>query len=295
MPLSVQLPATSANLGPGFDCLGLALDIYLRVTCITSKRGLAIAAADPAISTGPDNLIYRAMQRVFAAAHQDLPGIELRIDSDIPISRGLGSSSAAIVAVLVLANELLGQPFDRRRLLDLGLPLEGHPDNLAPALFGGLTVSAAIGAGAMVVPVTLAQLPRVALFIPDLVMSTAEARRGLPDQVPRADAVFNTGRSSLLVAALAGGDWSVLRWAMEDRLHQPYRAAMFPELPRLIQTALDAGALGAALSGAGSTVIALCEREPEPIARAMASLAVPGESRVANIDMTGAQVYAQPG
>src|SRR5437660_1039390 len=143
MPLavSVEVPATSANLGPGFDCLGLALTLYLRVSCQAGGAGLRIGANEPQIALDESNLVYRAMRLVYEASGKRIPGLELHIDNAVPLSRGLGSSAAAIAAGLVLGNALLNEPFDRRRLLNIGLPLEGHPDNLAPALFGGLRVS----------------------------------------------------------------------------------------------------------------------------------------------------------
>jgi homoserine kinase len=292
---TVQVPATSANLGPGFDCLGLALNIYLRVSCRTADGGLRISATglDAAgVSTGEDNLVYRAMRLLFDAAGKPAPALDIDIDNSIPLSRGLGSSAAAIVAGLVAANALCGKPFERRQLLDIGLPLEGHPDNLAPALFGGLRVSSMADGTVLTVPVALKNVPRIVLFIPDFVMSTSEARRVLPDSVPRADAIFNTCRSSLLVAALAAGDLSVLRWAMEDRLHQPYRGAIFPALPKLLEAALEAGAAGAAMSGAGSTVVALCDHDPAPITsaleRAAAAEGLGGRGVTAEIDVDGA-------
>jgi homoserine kinase len=291
---TVQVPATSANLGPGFDCLGLALTIYLRVSCQTSSEGLRISANDPDIATDASNLVFRAMEAVFRAAGEPTAEVELRIDNSIPLSRGLGSSSAAIIAGVMLANTVLGEPFDRSRLLDLALPLEGHPDNIAPALFGGLVVSGLAEAGVLTVPVRLARAPRIVLFIPDFVMSTAAARRVLPDSVPRTDAIFNTCRSSLLVAALASGDFSVLRWAMDDRLHQPYRSAIFPALPKLIQAALEAGAAGCAMSGAGSTVIAFCDGDTEAVGaafeRAAQAAGLTGRSAAAEIAVEGAQL-----
>ena len=291
---AVQVPATSANLGPGFDCLGLALNLYLRVACRTGGEGLRISASDEEIATDPSNLVYRAMEAVFQAAGEGVPALELRIDNGIPLSRGLGSSSAAIIAGATLANALLGSPFGRERLLDLALTLEGHPDNIAPALLGGLVASSLAGERVLAQPVRLARVPGIALFIPDFAMATAEARRVLPDSVPRADAIFNTGRGSLLVAALAAGDFALLRWAMEDRLHQPYRSAIFPALPRLIQAALDAGAAGCAMSGAGSTVIALCDSQPGAVRaaleRAASDLGVGGRGATADIDLEGARI-----
>ena len=272
----------------------MALSVYLQVSCQAGGDGLRIVANEPEIGLDESNLVYRAMHLVYKTAGKQVPGLELGIDNAIPLSRGLGSSAAAISAGLVLANALLGKPFDRRRLLAIGLPLEGHTDNLAPALFGGLRVSSLAGGEVLTVPVSLARPPGIALFIPDFAMATDEARRVLPDAVPRSDAVFNTGRSSLLVAALAAGDFSVLRWAMDDRLHQPYRSAIFPALPKLIEAALQSGAAGAAMSGAGSTVIAFCEGDAAPVAEALqqagAALGVPGRAVTALIDLNGASL-----
>jgi homoserine kinase len=293
MPLAVtvKVPASSANLGPGFDCLGLALAIYLRASCREAGSELRITANEPEIATDASNLIYKALSLVCEAAGKAVAaGLELGIDNAIPLSRGLGSSAAAIAAGLMLGNALCGSPFDKQRLLEIGLPLEGHPDNLAPALFGGLRVSSLAGDRVLSLPVSLPKPPGIALFVPDFPMSTAEARRVLPAEVPRADAIFNTCRSSLLVAALAAGDLSVLRWAMEDRLHQHYRSTIFRALPKLIDAALDAGAAGAALSGAGSTVIAFVDGDPAPVAQAMAAAGVSGKPLTAEIDPDGARV-----
>jgi homoserine kinase len=268
--------------------LGLALNTYLSVTCSTRPSGLAITANNPELATDGSNLIVRAMAALFEAAEQPLPGLELDIANDIPLARGLGSSAAAIVAGLLLANRLCGDRFDSRGLLRIGLPLEGHADNLAPALLGGLCISAAHDGDVLALKVTLRTPPGIALFIPDFAIPTSDARRVLPDRVPRVDAVFNAGRAALLVAALAQRDWSALRWAMEDRLHQPYREAIFPDLPRLIEAALDAGAAGAAMSGAGSTIIALCSGDPAPVAAALENAGVPGRSAIARIDTKGA-------
>lgn len=297
MPLavSVTVPATSANLGPGFDCLGLALNLYLEVTAEIGSAGLHIATNEPDLPTDASNLVYLALTLVFEAAGKPQPeGLQMDIHNGIPLSRGLGSSAAAIAAGLLLGNELARARFDHLRLLEVGLPLEGHPDNLAPALFGGLQVSSLEEGRVLSVGVDLPKLPSIALYIPDFLMSTSDARRVLPASVPRADAIFNTGRSSLLVAALARGQLEVLRWAMDDRLHQPYRASIFPPLPHLIKAALDAGAAGAAMSGAGSAVIALCDSDPTPIVAALEQAAgaagLTGRGLSAEIDLQGGRV-----
>ena len=293
------MPATSANLGPGFDCLGLALDLFLNVTCrLEEATGVSIAVAGSesgGISTGADNPILTALELVYQQAGAQPPrGLALSIDNGIPLSRGLGSSAAAAAAGLMAGNGLLGEPFTRTELLDLGWRLEGHPDNLAPALLGGITASAIVRDRVVCIPIASPLELSVALFIPDFAMPTSQARAVLPNQVARADAVFNVGRASLLVAALAAGDAAALRWAMEDRLHQPYRAQLFPQLQPLSEAALAAGAAGVALSGAGSTVIALCLGNATGVAQAMATaaaaLALPGRPLCGQVNHQGALV-----
>ncbi|MDP2952053.1 MAG: homoserine kinase, partial [Chloroflexota bacterium] len=211
----------------------------------------------------------------------------------IPLRRGLGSSAAAVVGGLMAGQELLGRPLSPQQLLGLATELEGHPDNVAPALMGGCQV--VVGGSEIVsAPVPLPRGLVAALFIPDFEIPTREARAVLPQQVSRADAVYNVGRAALLVAALATGQLGYLRIATQDRLHQPARQALFPAMERVFQAALEAGALGVFLSGSGSTILALVKGRASPVAQAMARAAreagVKGRTKIARPSLQGAAV-----
>ncbi|MEE9203187.1 MAG: homoserine kinase [Dehalococcoidia bacterium] len=292
--VAVQVPATTANLGPGFDCLGLALDIFNRVS-VELAPALAIEVSGEgqgAIPTGEDNLVYRGVAEVFHRTGHPQPGLRLTCHNEIPLARGLGSSAAAVAGGLVAANLLLGEPLSREELLVLGAAIEGHPDNLAPALFGGCQVVVAEGEGFLHAPVPLPAGLMAVLFIPHVEVSTVEARGVLPAQVPLADAVYNLGRAALLVAALGGGELSLISVATGDRLHQPYRERLFPAVVPIMSAATGAGALGSFLSGAGPTVLALCTGGEESIGNAMKLAAmeagVSGVVRLARPVMEGA-------
>jgi homoserine kinase len=244
----VRAPATSANLGPGFDCLGLALDLWNEVE------------ASPGGSPDPgDNLILRAANAVFDQVGAVYPGFELRPTNRIPFGRGLGSSAAAIASGLLIANHCLGSPLDLATLVQLATALEGHPDNVVPCLLGGARVATTDNHGQVIaarIPIALSL--QAVVFVPEQRIPTAHARGLLPPAVPLADALFNVARSSLLVAALASGQADALAEATRDRLHQPYRAPLFPAGATLLDAAMQAGALGAFMSGAGPSVLALC-------------------------------------
>src|SRR5947209_3618655 len=284
--VTARVPATSANLGPGFDVLGMALQLYntvaLEVTGPAARDG---SPPPPAITVEGEgagalaldarNLVYRSICALFAQARVGVPAMRLHLDNRIPVGRGLGSSAAAIAGGLTVANALLGHRFSREEVLACALSLEPHPDNLAAALYGGLAI-AVCREGALPIVRTFPPAPglRTVLLIPQGASSTAYARTILHPEVSRADAVFNMGRTALLVHALATGDVAVLGTAMEDRLHQPQRGGLFPALPALIGAAREAGAYGAALSGAGSTVLALTNAEAaDTVAAAMLAAA----------------------
>ena len=289
----MRTPATAANLGPGFDCLGLALDIFNDVV-VESALALSIEVSGEgvgAIPTGRDNLVYRGLEAVFSRVGQKPPGLQVTCHNGIPLARGLGSSGAAVAGGMVSANLLLGGPFSTDELLSMGAAIEGHPDNLAPALFGGCQVVVAEGESYLHATVPLSPALKVVLFIPDAHLSTAQARGVLPKRVPLKDAVYNVGRAAMLVASLANGELSLLKAATRDRLHQPYREMLFPALGPVISAALGAGALGSFLSGAGPTVLALCTENEAVIGGAMKRAAdgqgVVGVSRVAHPALDG--------
>jgi len=256
-----KVPASTANLGPGFDSLGMALSLFAWVElrpARTTTVTLSGANLD-GVPVDKSNLIYQVAQSVFARAGVTLPELAIAIRSDIPLTRGLGSSAAAIVAALVAANELIGAPLSRDALFQMATERERHPDNVGASLYGGIVAAAWDGARAEAVRLDPPRGLDVLAVIPSFELSTAKARNVLPGQVPLADAVFNVSHSSLLTAALASGRLDLLRRAMRDRLHQPYRAPLVPGLETVLREAADHGALGAALSGAGPTLLVLAE------------------------------------
>jgi homoserine kinase len=260
--MKVRVPASSANLGPGFDALGMALGIYL--TCeFAPAVELSIRASGrdaEQISTGPDNLIWQTALAVARDVGGTLPAIALDIDNDIPIGKGLGSSAAALIAGVVIADHLLGLHWKPHRILDEAARIEGHPDNVAACVLGSI-VASAIDAGGVARAVRL-ELPArygLAVVVPDFVLPTSEARRVLPDCYSREDAIFNVQRSALLIAALATGTTSAFPIALEDRLHQPYRYPLVAGLEEMVNLRAP-GLLGCALSGAGPSILVFYER-----------------------------------
>ena len=255
---TVYAPASSANLGPGFDCLGLSLPLYTSLRAAPQAVTEVCPLGETLLGTPADerNYVYRAMQLVARRVGRLLPPARLGICSEVPLARGLGSSAAALVAVLTAGNEMLGRPLSAPELLDLAAREEGHPDNVAAALRGGIAVTAQDERGTQALRLPPPPFLGVTVFIPDFELSTAEARAALPEQYSRADAAHALAHAALLTAALATGELALLRHAMRDRLHQSWRALLVPGLSDILEGATQHGALGAALSGAGPT--ALC-------------------------------------
>jgi homoserine kinase len=268
---TVRVPASSANLGPGFDVLALALDLHLTVEAQESAQTTIDWRGQGAgeVPLNRRNLLVRAAQEPFDGWTRPLTGIALRVNNDIPIGRGLGSSAAAIVAGIMVGARLRGLRTRAQRILELAFPLEGHGDNLAAALYGGFCIAAAGNGGVRVHRLDWPPRWRVVLFIPDQVSPTHEARRLVPLRPAREDAVFNLGRVAEWVIACTTRDRSLVASAMDDRLHQPGRAHAYPYLDDTIAAAEQAGALGAALSGAGGSVIAIADRNLAAVASAM--------------------------
>lgn len=271
MRVRVRIPASSANLGPGFDALALALALYNEVELEESDRVSVTIHGEGAgrLDAGAHNVVARGAARAFEAAGRSFRGATIHCVNRIPLGRGLGSSAAAWVGGLVGGNAVLGAPLGRDALLTLAARAEGHPDNVAAAVLGGLTVSCPTEDG--VVAVALPVPPDIGwvALVPEVESSTREARAVLPESVPRADAVFNVQRVSLLLAALGAGRADLLAPAMRDRLHQPYRLRLFPWMSAVEAAAHEAGALGCVLSGAGSAMLAAVRGSSEPVARAM--------------------------
>ncbi len=297
--VTVRVPGTTANCGPGFDTVGIACTIYNDLTLTLGDRpGFTLAVTGEGAGSIPANernIAYQAVGAVLKKVGVDSPGISIAMHNNIPLARGLGSSAAAIVGGLVAANAATGGKLDNDELLAMATVLEGHPDNVAPAIFGGITVSFTAGG----VPQTLRFTPpeplRLIVAVPDFGLSTKAARQVLPKTVPYADAVFNVSRAALLVGALCQGKLDHLRVALEDRLHQPYRAKLIPGMDDVLAAAVENGALGAALSGAGPCLIAFARREtPGDIGAAMVAAfarhGVKSAYRDLDIDDAGAKI-----
>lgn len=265
--LTVRVPASSANLGPGFDALGLALGVYL--TCRfrpAAALRIHVQGRDAAaIPTGADNLIWQTAVAVAGGLGVELPPVELEIANDIPIGKGLGSSAAALTTGVVMADRLLGLGWKPLRILDEAARLEGHPDNVAACALGSI-VASAVDSGGMTRAVRL-ELPRrfnLAVVVPDFDLPTEKARAVLPSSYSREDAVFNVQRAALLMAALCTGDVSAFPAALEDRFHQPYRIPLVPGLGDILVLRAP-GLLGCALSGAGPSILVFFERGHESV------------------------------
>ena len=294
--ISVRVPATSANLGPGYDAVGLALSLSMRIgldRAPTPTIEVYGTGAD-LIPRGPDHPAYRAASFVAEIVGESDVHFHLVQENAIPPIRGLGGSAAALVGGAVAANDLFGGQIAAPDLLNLVCELDGHPDNAAPALLGGLVIGTLTPEGVSAVRLEPRDLKAV-VAVPDFAVSTTAARRALPEQVPHRDAVFNVGRSGLLLGSLATGEYELLRVAMQDRLHQPYRSHLVPGLEDVIEAALANGAYGACLSGSGPTVLAFASEEHAPeIARAMQTAfearRVAARSWALDIDLAGARV-----
>ncbi len=297
MQATITIPATSANLGPGFDCLGLALSLYQTVTFTTqAEPGLVITACgeDAAkIPTDESNLVWQSAELMFARFGQRPSGLRLHQDNQIPIGSGLGSSSSAVLAGLFGANALLGNPLSRAEILQQATDLEGHPDNVAPAVYGGLILGVQETGGLLVEAIATPPL-RVVVVLPDFHLLTAEARAALPRQVSLQDAIFNTSRLGLLIRALETADYDKIQVAMQDRLHQPYRLPLVPGLAAAYEAAYAAGAAGVALSGAGPSLIAFAPAGHEAIGEAMtavfASHNLASRTWILSVDTQGSRV-----
>ena len=273
--IRVRVPGTSANCGPGFDAIGVACTIYndLELT-LKEEEGLVIEVEGEGAANIPAderNIVLRAIRTLLKRAHRDdeVKGFHIRMTNHIPLSRGLGSSAAAIVAGLKAANALLGNRFSRRELLQLATNIEGHPDNVAPAIFGGFTISV-VTRGRVECFSLMPRMPlKLVVAVPQFPLSTRLARSVLPEQVRMRDAVFNVSHAALLVAALTKGQPRFLCSAFADALHQPYREKLIPGMRDVFRAARRAGALGASLSGAGPCLIAYTLENEEAVGQAM--------------------------
>ncbi len=289
----ITVPATTGNLGPGFDCLGAALTLYncFEFALADELRITASGAGADKVAKNKSNLAYQSMERVFEAIGRPKPIISLHVETQIPLARGLGSSATAIVGGLLGGNLLAGSPLDARELLHLAIEMEGHPDNVVPAMLGGCQLMASSkDNGWEICPIAWHERLGIAIAIPDFELSTAKARQVLPKDVPMKDAIFNASHLALLVHALPAGNEDWLRAALQDRLHQPYRLSLIPGMEAVSKAAIAAGALGVAISGAGPTLLAIGMTDTiEAVSRGMV-----GAWQQAGISATGHCLKVSP-
>lgn len=270
--ISVRVPATSANLGPGFDTLGLALSLYLQVTLEWSHHNIIEFTGEGAqdINCLPEhNLVWQAADRVFQAAGSR-SAVKMSIHNEIPLGRGLGSSAAAIVAGLAAANELLGNPLTPEEILALAVDMEGHPDNIVPALVGGLTTAMVYDNQVYYQKIHLPDEISLVVVVPEFELSTAISRSVLPQQIGLQVTVSNLQRACFLLASLTNGDFKNIDKAMDDQIYQPLRKQFIPGFDQVLEAAYKNGAIGTALSGAGPSILAFCPSgRQEKVAQAM--------------------------
>lgn len=299
--VEVRAPATTANLGPGYDCLGMALDLWNTLTVEVLPTGsdpAVVVAGEGAEELDADtrNLTYRAVEFLFNEADAPVPPLSLRCENTIPLSRGMGSSAAAISGGLVAANRLLDDPFSRDDLLEMAATIEGHPDNVAAAIHGGMRLVVMEENRLYTAPVRVPADMQAVLFIPERRIATADARRVLPAQVSVADAVYNMSRTALIVASMESEHPEYLNIATQDRLHQPYRQTIFPQMKVIFAAARAAGAFGVFLSGSGSTILAFARDRAMTVAYEMFDAArlagVDGRVEVTQPTDQGAHVIA---
>ena len=294
--IRIQVPATSANLGSGFDSLGIALTLYNQVWMEEDDK-LDISCKDSVVvPTDESNLIYWAVKQLYQECGRKLPGLRLIQENNIPLARGLGSSSACIVAGILGANRLLGNPFSRSDLINLAAKIEGHPDNTSPAIEGGLVTSAMEGGRIYSVSVPVSDKLQFAVFIPPFELKTEMARSVLPETYSRADVVYNLSRSALMTASLFSGKLENLRVAVGDRIHQPYRSGLIENFDNVFRMSYELGSLGTYISGSGPTIIAMVPTDNMDtfIAHAENHMKEKGivgwDIRLLSVDSKGAQV-----
>ena len=297
--VQVHVPATTANVCPGFDCLGAALqlDNVFEMRCIeggSERFDLIIEGSEGShLRGGPDNLVYRAAQRVWKEAGEEPVALEARVRLAVPPARGLGSSATAIVAGLMGANALVGEPLSKEKLLELAIDIEGHPDNVVPSLVGGLCMTAKASSHRWrVVRCEWSPAVQAVVAIPAIRLTTSEARRAIPKAIPVGYAVINLGSLTLLLQGLRTGNGDLITDGMHDRLHEPYRWGLIPGGKAVREAAIQAGAWGCVISGAGPSLLALCKPEFAPavsqaMVRAWHQAGVESRSEVLAIQQEG--------
>lgn len=257
--VTIRVPATSANVGAGFDCMGLALSMYGTFTFREIEKKIVIRGCDP-FYCNEQNLVYQSFQKVLEQLDKKISGVEIGVDCTIPLQRGLGSSAVCIVAGVCGANTLLGNPLSKQEVFALCTKIEGHPDNVAPALFGGLTISFAEHGQPIAVKYDVNHRLCFLAIVPSQTISTKKARSILPKQLSYEDAVFNIGHCCAFLKAMETGNSRLLKQACHDRLHEPYRKQWIPHYEEIQNLCEQCGALSLVISGSGSTLLAIADQ-----------------------------------
>lgn len=293
--ITIHVPATTANLGPGFDCLGLALDWWNTITVQPARKFQVLLRGDSkGLPADESNMVIEHIRIFFEHIGAPMPTLRVTMTNRIPIGKGFGSSAAALIGGLLAGNALAGTPLSAQELFEFASELEGHPDNVSAAIFGGFTISAFDGG--RVVCATIEPSPnwRAVVYIPEHALSTKTAREILPAQISRADAIFNIGRAALLTYAFTTQRADFLKTGTQDRLHQPYRLPLVKGMPEMLDAACAAGAYGAALSGAGPSLIAFASsnanamRVRDAFAETARKLKLNGEAKILKLSARGA-------
>jgi len=272
--VTVQIPATTGNMGAGFDCIGMALSLYNTIQITETASGVTVSVEGEGQDLVPlteENYCVKAAIRVCEATGRNPDGLHFRLHHEIPVSRGLGSSGVAIVAGAYGMNELLGCPLDTPTIIRICTDMEGHPDNVVPSLLGGLSISGERYGTIIYRTVSVSSDLSAIVAVPDFTLETKLAREALPETVSMQDAVFNMCSVGLMIHGMMTKDYDLLRAGTDDRLHQPYRESLVPGLREVMEAARSQGAHSAALSGAGPTVIALASKNQAQVATAMSS------------------------
>ncbi len=297
MSVSVKVPATTANLGAGFDCIGAALSLYNQFT-FTLADALSIVAKGAEASRvdlSSENLAYQAFIKVFDRLQRPIPGIKLEIDLEVPLARGLGSSATAIVGGLLGGNGIAGFPLSPAEIMEMAIAMEGHPDNVVPALIGGCRLAASYGEQWEICDIPWHSTIAPVVAIPNFELSTAEARQVLPATYSRADTVFNISHLALLMRGLETGNSQWVKAGLVDRIHQPYRQKLIQGYTEVEQAAVAAGAYGLVISGAGPTLLALVdESRASQVVQAMSAawqiMGIEPIVQILQLDVAGAQI-----
>ncbi len=269
--VKVKVPASTSNLGSGFDTFGLALQLYLTVEMDTIPKGLQIfnsGEGSSEIANDENNLVFRAVEKLFQTTAKKLPGLKIKTNNEIPLQRGLGSSATAITAGLICASEFAGENLEKDEILSIAVDMEGHPDNVAACLYGGLTISCLDNSKLLTRKIAVDKSLNCVLMIPNDTISTKAAREALPETVSHQDAVFNLQRSALLTEAFMSNNFGILSIAMKDKLHQPFRKHLIPGYDEFEKTGYENGALGVCISGSGSTILGFSATESERLQKA---------------------------